>query len=614
MLHALESSISTFQFALKLTSSDDPELPQRLGNLAASFGTLFNRYGKPENLESAIDAGRRAVELTPSDDADLPWQLRNLAVSLRIRFDRFGQPEDLEAALDADRSAVELTPSDDPELPRRLGSLAISLGTRFYCFREPEDLESALNAGRGAVELTPSDDPEISRRLGNLAISLRIRFKCFGQLEDLESALDAERRAVELSPSDDPELPQRSSNLAESLRIRFYHFFQLEDLENALDADRRAVRFTHVDDPGLPRRLGSLAASLRTRFNCFGEPEDLERALDAYRRAIELTPEGHPDKLRRMQELGSCLDSRLSLDRTQKNFNEVSECYLAALYQPIGYPGRLFQSAEAYMRTITKYPEFLAPDSLLSAHSHIMDSLSELVWLGHSVQRRFEESARVGGLVNAAVSVAIESGDLARAVGWLEAGRGLIWSQFASMRTPLDDLAEQLPDIAHDLHDVHMKLQELAAQMDTLDSSSRDIGVAQGHVYVDSAADRYRRVAIRHDTLVKAIRSRDGFENFIRPTSLADFIASPVFARLNEPVVCINIAKSSCGALILLASGTVKLVELPGLSQKRADKLRDLWTNNIGMSRAHRRGAPSRAAALMRGCSNVYTHVLSTLR
>ncbi|KZV70887.1 hypothetical protein PENSPDRAFT_427625, partial [Peniophora sp. CONT] len=367
-------------------------------------------------------------------------------------------------------------------------------------------------------------------------------------------------------------------------------------------------------------RLSNLAGSLRTRFNRFGKPEDLESAVDAIRRAVELTPDGHPDKFIWINNLGGSLHSLFTHDCTRNNFNGVVECYLAAIDQFIGHPDLRFQSAQAYVRVLVNHPEFRAPNSLLLGHSHIMDSLSELVWLGHSVQRRFDESARIGGLVNAAVSVAIESHDLERAVEWLEGGRSLIWSQFASMRTSLDDLAEQFPELANDLHAVHLKLQELAmaAQIDTLDTRARnrDIardGLTQRPAYVESAADRYRRVAIRYDNLVKDIRSRDGFHNFMRPKNLADFITSPVFTRLNAPVVFINVAEASCDALILLPSGTVKLVELPGLTQERADTLRNLWTKHVGLSRAHRRGAAPRAAGFMRGCSSVYTRVLGRL-
>ncbi|KZV67426.1 hypothetical protein PENSPDRAFT_688133 [Peniophora sp. CONT] len=616
----IESSIDAGRRAVALTAYGDPELPQRLSNLALSLWARFTQSGKPDDIEDALDASRRAVSLALDDNPHLAEALNMLALSWWARFNRFGQPGDIESAIDAGRRAVALTPDDNPQLPEELNVLALSLWARFTRFGEPSDIESAIEAGRRAVKLTFDDDSQLPQRLSNLAVSFWDRFIRFDEPNDIESALDAGRCAVALTPDDDPQLPDRLDTLAITLLNHYICFGDPSDIESAIVTGHRAVALTADEDPEFPRRLSNLALSLLTRFERFGAACDLESAVQANLRAVELAPEGHPDNLRRMYNLGCCLDFyRFTHDSTQKNFDEVVGYYLAALDQPIGHPYWRFQSAEAYVRIVTDHPEFRAPNSLLLAHSHVMNSVSEFVWLGHSIQRRFEESARVGGLVNAAVCVAIESGDLARAVGWLEAGRSLIWSQVASMRTPLDDLAEKHPDLASDLQVIHLELQQLgvASRPNTAFTANQDIAPAglpvRSDAYGESAADRHRRVAINHDALLKDIRSHDGFENFMRPKELASFIGSPMFTRLDGTVVFINVAESSCDALILFSSGTVTRVKLPELSQRRAEKLRILWTENVGLRRANRRGVTPWEFGPVRGYSNVYTLVLGRL-
>ncbi|VDC00841.1 unnamed protein product [Peniophora sp. CBMAI 1063] len=613
----LQCSIYAFQSAVVFSPSDDPQLPRRLSNLAISFHSRFNRFGDTSDLESSLDANRRAVDLTPKNDPELPRRLSKLAVSFHSRYERFGDTSDLESSLDADRRAVDLTPKDDPQLPLRLSNLAISFHSR--------DLESALETNRRAVELTPTDDPELPRRLSILAVSFRSRFGRFGDPRDLESALDADRRAVELTPADDPDLPLRLSNLAISFHSRFNRFGDSRDLESALETDRRAVELTPTDDPELPRRLSNLAVSFGSRYEYSRDGNDLNSALKASRSAVELTPDGHPDKIVHIQHLARCCASRVIQHRTQEDFDEAISFYQTALDQPVASPQERFNCAEEHLHLLAENPHFCTLVALLSAHSRVVDALPELVWLGHSVQRRFEDSADVGELVNSAVSVAIENRQLDMAVGWLEAGRSLIWSQISSLQSPMDDLEKCHPDTAKELREARQRLQQLgtAAQIGmhaptaVVRRPAHSDPTTPSHYVlpIETASDHYQRAAIAYDALLKKIRSLDGFQDFMRPSKLADLVAAPAFRRLSATaVVFINVAKTSCDALVLSKNGSVKLVQLPALSQKRAEKLRSLWTEHVGLRRGHRRGETSRADARnIRTYSNIYVRILSRL-
>ncbi|VDB85611.1 unnamed protein product [Peniophora sp. CBMAI 1063] len=246
----------------------------------------------------------------------------------------------------------------------------------------------------------------------------------------------------------------------------------------------------------------------------------------------------------------------------------------------------------------------------MRAHSRILDSLPEFVWLGHSVHRRFEESARVSVLVNAAISAAIQVFDLARAVEWLESGRSLIWSQVASQRSSLDALVVDSPELAHAVRKVHAELQQLhAGNRVNVPPPSLDLDSLAG----ESEAEQYRRAAIRYDKLVKEIRQREGFEDFLRPKTFDGIISSPMFARLKATTIFVTVARSSCDALVLLECGDLKLVKLPELSLKRVERLRGIWTGGVGLYRAHRGRMASWEVALLRRCSSIHALVLGRL-
>ncbi|KZV61536.1 hypothetical protein PENSPDRAFT_293122, partial [Peniophora sp. CONT] len=432
------------------------------------------------------------------------------------------------------------------------------------------------------------------RRLSNFAVFLLTRFERLGELKDLESALETDRRAVRLTPDDDPDLPRRLSILAVSWRARFNRLGELKDFDSALETDRRAVKLTRGDDPDLPRRLSNLAVHLWARFNRLGKLTDLNSALETHRRAIELTPEDDPELPRRLSYFAESWSTRFEYDGTPECFHMSIECYMTATSRLLGEPLRRFNCACACVRLFSDHPEFSSSESLMLAYSRILDVLPELVWLGHSVQRRFEESIRAGKLVNAAVCAAIEIGDRSRALEWLEAGRGLVWSQVASMRTPVDDLAEHLPDQARRLGEVQQELQ-LSGFSSSLHHSGDVIALDEpGPGFgapMQSTADRHRRATILYDDLVKEIRTHVGFEDFMRPKKLTSFTSSPAFASLSGPVVFLNAGKVCYDALILSCTGEVKSVKLPELTQKRAETLQSIWTNFVGPCRAQRRGA-----------------------
>ena len=107
----------------------------------------------------------------------------------------------------------------------------------------------------------------------------------------------------------------------------------------------------------------------------------------------------------------------------------------------------------------SRYPEFSTEEDLSYVYTSVMDILPKLVWLGHSVDRRYEECAKLRKLVGDAVSFALSSGNPILAIDWLEAGRSLVWSQLQSLRAPLDELKYYHPELANSLNDVQQQLQ-----------------------------------------------------------------------------------------------------------------------------------------------------------
>ncbi|KZV76187.1 hypothetical protein PENSPDRAFT_747881 [Peniophora sp. CONT] len=617
-LEDLENAIAAEKVTLKLTPEDHLARPMRLANLAVSLHSRFERLGEVRDLEEAIEAEKLARDLTPEDHPERPLRLNDLATSLHSRFERLGDIRDLEEAIEAKKLARDLTPKDHPERPERLDNLATSLHSRFERLGDVRDLEEAIEAKKLALELTPEGHPERPFRLNNLATSLHSRFERLDDIRDLEEAIEAKKLARDLTPEGHPDRPRRLAGLAVSLHSRFEHLGEIRDLEDTIAADRLALNLTPEGHPERPRRLANLATSLWSRFERLGEIHDLESAITAERLVINLTPESHPDRPRRLYHLGISMQTRFEQHQSKVHFDAAFKEFLNATEHSLGNPSIRLLSAQACVSLLSKYPDFGSAELLLDAHSRIIQIFPEIVWLGHSVKRRYEESAKLADLVNAAISAFIGSRSRYQAIEWMEVGRSLVWSQISALREPIDDLAMKHPELAEDLQKVSLALQQsgstshpaLHGELERSGEKTQATVPHPGSASTQSSAeDCHRRLAIEYQDMLKKVRKLKGFEDFLHPPSITSRM--PSIELLDGPVVFINVHSSSCDALALLPNGAVKHIPLPDLTRDRAHNLQSIWSGLFKSPDIRKRAVVSSARLFLQGRpTNMFGSVL----
>ncbi|KZV60225.1 hypothetical protein PENSPDRAFT_760127 [Peniophora sp. CONT] len=547
-----------------------------MSNLGNSLQSRFERVGELEDLEAAILVRRRAVDLTPDGHPNKPHYMNNLGGALRIRFQRVGQLTDLEAAISVQRRAVELMPDGHPDKPLCMDNLGGSLQIRFERVGELGDLEAAISAQRRAVNLTPDGHPDKPGQMNNLGRALQRRFERVGELKDLEAAISVERRAVDLTPDGHLGKPTYMNNLGGAFQIRFERVGELEDLEAAISIQRRAVELTPDGHVAKPVRMGNLGILLQMCFKHVGKLADLEAAISVKCQAVDLTPDGHPAKSLCLRNLGLSFWSLHKHSSTFSHLEAAYKCFMDAAIDSSGSPFERFMAARDCVAMFAEKHEFFSAEMLLQAHSHVVRLLPERVWLGHSISRRYEESSKLAHHINSAVAAAIEHEQLTQAVSWLEEGRSLVWSQILALRSPLDDLETEHPELSQHLRIIQQQLQLSGHIPRSLESDERETT----DFVPNEALDKHRGLSIEYSRLLSDVRSCAGFENFLCPKPLSALLPS---ANTDDGyVVSINVHDSRCDALIVtMPSGVIKLVELPDLSEYRALKLRSLWTKRL---------------------------------
>ncbi|VDC04754.1 unnamed protein product [Peniophora sp. CBMAI 1063] len=643
----LDDSIAAHHDAVRLTPDGDTEKFRRLSSLATSAFRRYERFGNPGDLDTAITGAQRATELltrawdqawfhdslghyawtrweresreedletaisayteavkyTIHDDADKPRKLSNLALALSCRFQRYGKLEDLEKRIEHARLAVDLSIDGDINKPWRLLVLGDALQSRYERLYELGDLEGAITAYRRASESIPDDHSDKPLWLSRLAVSLGSRFERLGSPEDLHTSLEIAHCVDALTPDEHAFKTHALTSLSSSLSRRFEYLGDPQDLQDAIIVQRRAVDATPDTDPAKPVRLSTLATLLHHRSDCIAESgNDLVAAQALHERAIELNPDQHPDNAWMFERSADCLRSLFEREKTHATFVAAIKRYDDAAGQTQGPIYSRFRSAEACVNLLSSYPDFSSPESLLSAYSRIMHILPDIIWFGHTVKRRLEEVARMGGLAGTAASAATAVGDVAHAVEWLEAGRALVWSHITNLSAPADELRETRPDLAAAVSDIQYRLA--VAGLGVAFERPRETYPSEGDIHraitvtPTSEGDRYRRLVVEYEGLVGEIRNCPGFEDFLRPKAFESLQSSLKHAA--GPVVFLNVSSLCCNAVIV-TSQTSKIIPLPSLTEENAQLLCARWLKGLRSYGVRQRATKSRALDAARG-------------
>ncbi|KAI0027007.1 TPR-like protein [Vararia minispora EC-137] len=580
----LESSIVIHRQAVDLTPDGHPDRPMYLINLGSALKTRFDRLGGLDDLQSAIVVEHQAVSLTPDGHRIKPLCLNNLGNALETRFNRLGGLDDLESAIVVKRQAVDLTPDGHPDKLMRLTNLGNSLWTRFKHLGGLSDLEAAIIAHRQAVDLAPDGHPHKPAYLNNLGNALDTRTERLGSIDDLEEAIVVKRQAVNLTSDGHPDKPKRLNDLGNSLQIRFGRLGDLDDLESAIMVSRQAVEFTPDGHPDKPGRLTNLGNSLQIRFRRLGGLDDIESAIRVKRSAVDLTPDGDPQKPGLLNNLGKAFGARFIHTRNPEDSNFAYNAFTLAADQVTGPPSVRLDAVECciYMRIAQIQHGHATHQDLMNDFDRAFSLIPQVAWLGTSISQRYKALSTFGGVVNHAISIAIDTGALSRAVEWIEEGRSVVWGQLLQLRSPVDDLRSQYPDLADQLQSLSHDLEASGHIQDSANIIDLNELLHSGSEKAvrDSVSIRIK-LAQDYQDLLRHIREQDGFKNFLLPKTLAELIPPQ---RTDGPVVIINVHQfyDHGDALVVYGSAEPIIhVPLPKLTFKFAEDIRLCFAQSL---------------------------------
>jgi tetratricopeptide (TPR) repeat protein len=312
----LDEAISHLRRALVAVPVGDPNRAYVLTNLGGALIRSFGDSGHRADLDEAIGHLRDGLALTVPDDQVLPERLSNLASALQARFERVGELTDLDEAVVRLRQAAAAMPAGSPNRAGVLDNLGTALRARFDRTAVEADLDQSIRYLHEALTVATPHDPDRVHILNNYGNALETRFERTGALGDLDDAITHLQEAATLTPLDHPERKDCLSNTANALRTRFDRLGVQADLDEAVSDLRLSVAATPPDSPDWPGALSNLAASLLTQFWRTGVPADLDEAISSLHQALFATPADHPDRPGRLSNLAVALQSHFHLRGT----------------------------------------------------------------------------------------------------------------------------------------------------------------------------------------------------------------------------------------------------------------------------------------------------------
>ena len=197
---------------------------------------------------------------------------------------------------------------------------------------------------------------------------------------------------------------------------------------------------------------------------------------------------------------------------------------------------------------------------LPKACSLLRDSIDLLPLLTpRSLQREDQQHilGQLSGMASLAVSVLLEAGDLpVEALRLQELGRSVTNSQHLDYRDDISDLTEHYPKLAEEFSSLRVDLDSPLPSLEPSNmSTDQRLCVQQSHRH------RRSKVAQDLDDILRQIREKPGFQNFLRAQSEACLLS----AAGEGPIVVLNVTALRSDA-ILVTKAHVKSIALRKLS------------------------------------------------
>ncbi|KAH7145569.1 TPR domain-containing protein [Dactylonectria estremocensis] len=456
---------------------------------------MFGATNLEKDLDVAIETSQKCLS---SGVNQLPI-LQLTSTGLLHRYSKTGNEADLDLSLQMCQQSLALMPDDDANRAPMLHGIGVIFLERSKGGGALSDLEAAMENLELAVEECPAQHHGRSEYLSDLGCAYKARYLRTNDSKDMDMAIQRLLEAVQTSKDDMIGRAISSVTLADGYALRFHVSKTTSDLDLAIDYYKKAVHLEDLHGSGQnkPRVLAHLGKVYVMGYQQNGDTrrdEDLQKAISFFEEAL------------------SCSDYQPDA-RTEAGKS------LIAIYSSLKHWIQAYRTASTFFSLIP----------LIMARS--LEN-SDKQWI----------ATQFVGLASDAAAVALLAGESPyAALRLLETGRGFIMSSLLGLRSDIDDLRRDHPELAAE----YLKFRD---RIDSVKGSLSNPAVAWLPVH----QPEYRHNAAKElERVIKAIRCLPGFDSFLQEPSEEIMRSAAAFG----PIVVINVSQHRCDAIIVEAGG-----------------------------------------------------------
>ncbi|KAJ7458199.1 CHAT domain-containing protein [Mycena latifolia] len=551
----LENAILLYQEGLKLTPETHSQQWNILLELADALLIQFHLTGNLAQVDNTVSYLRQVQQAKPN---------RSICLIAALTTGHEGL---MGLSHQAEGTGLQLEVLQNNLKALELMQLGEDLFGLFKMHHDLINLEAVVRTWREAELVLSLGHESRGRLLNNLAAAVQARFKQQGDPKDLDEAITLHREALEIHAAPHPDRGSSLNNLASAVQTQFEQQGDPKDLDEAITLHREALEIHAAPHPDQDMSLNNLAGAVQTRFEQQGDPKDLDEAITLHREALEIHAAPHPCWGSSLNNLANAVQTRFEQQGDLKDIDEAITLHREASTYMYSSPLIRFSASHQWIRSATRHGH----QSSVDAYRTAINLLPQLAAFSLDLRSRQQMLARkeIASLASASATCAIGLNQNNVAVELLEASRSIFWAQALHLRTPIDKLEHIEPMLASKLRHLSQQLEQASFR----DISQKVLMDTQRQLMsMEAVAIRCRQLNEEWDKTVNAVRKVPGFEDFLRPKT----IASLCQAAASGPIIILLASDLACSALIVKSSEDVQHVQLPALKVQTVKHYADL--------------------------------------
>lgn len=290
----LLESTALLTIAVNSTSSDDSELPFRLGRHAHALLDRFEVCGKIEDVDQAISLVQKALDAPSLKVLDKWKYLQMLGTCFLMRFEATEEAHDLENAFSKIQAALSCENLSDESQAACFRELGKAFFKNYKFTKKEEHLERSIENYKRAIKAYGNDVSALHLVYNDLGNAFSLKFERTGVWEDLHEAVKCYSDGIQtLQDCRTDETRGAEARLIHGLANVYFQQFQRWqrslDLDMAISCYQKCVDSTPENNKKLATRMGSLSWALQARFDLHQKLEDLKEAQLCVENALKLS-------------------------------------------------------------------------------------------------------------------------------------------------------------------------------------------------------------------------------------------------------------------------------------------------------------------------------------